>query len=77
MDQSLFSKYKKQVDAQKEKKKEVQSFIKIQTGIELEDEEIEFEGKEVTLHISSIKRNLLHTKKLQEQAKKYNIFLKL
>lgn len=66
MDQNLFDKYKQEIQKQKSKKSEVCLIIKEKTGIVVNEEEIEITKKTVKIYTSSIKKNSLHSKKVQE-----------
>lgn len=66
MDTGLFKKYNKQIDSQKNSKKEIREYIQEHTGIELSEEVISISKKKITLTISSVQKSKLLQKKVKE-----------
>ena len=66
MDNSLFSKYQKAIQADTNKKEAVIQLIESVSGLTLTPEEIVLKKKEVSLVISSAKKSHLHKFKVKE-----------
>ncbi len=59
MDLSLFSKYSKAIEVQKEKKKEVIELLQ-ENGAVLQEEQVEIKNKKIRFFVSSAVRTKLH-----------------
>lgn len=75
MDDSLFSKYKKEIIKQKTKKQEIISFIEKELKIKLQESDIEIKGKKIIFTISSIQKTILFKNKIQEKIKTIGYFI--
>lgn len=73
MEQRLFGKYTKVLLQRKSIVVEIIEYIKKETGVEILEEEIELQKGIITFRVSSVKKQVLHSKKIQEylQKKKY------
>jgi hypothetical protein len=74
MDSSLFSKHAKTLIRQNENKEHVSTLVK-QLGITLTESEFTLSGKKIILHVSSAKKTILHTRKLNEFLKEHGYTL--
>lgn len=66
MDEGLFIKYKKQITHQKETKQTLCEFIKNQTGIHLQENELSIVKNQVTLHTTSVVKQKLFQKNIEK-----------
>ena len=66
MNEGLFEKYSKVIRQKKSEKEELVAFIKETTGIEFNEEEIAIQKKNVAFHTSSVKKTILHSKKIRD-----------
>lgn len=64
MDESLFVKHLIQIKKQKTAKEEILTYIKEQTGIELQETMIALVKKNITFHVSSVTKQKLHQKNI-------------
>ncbi len=76
MEGSLFSKYKKEIDKQKNKKLNIITLVQETTNILLQEEEIEIGKNQILLHVSSTKRSVLYKKQIQTILKEKGYTLK-
>ena len=76
MDEGLFSRYKKQIEEQKENKQDLIMYIKKYTGILLEDNEIQITKKEISLFVSSIVKQRLFQKNIEKILKERGFVVK-
>lgn len=76
MEGSLFSKYKKEIDKQKNKKLNIITLVQETTNILLQEEEIEIGKNHILLHVSSTKRSVLYKKQIQTILKEKGYTLK-
>lgn len=76
MDESLFIKHLVNIKKQKNNKEEVILYIKEKTGIELSESMITLSKKEVTLHLSSVVKQKLFQKNIEELLKEKGYRLK-
>ncbi len=65
MDEGLFARHALQIGKQRDAKGELISSIKETTGISVEESEIVISKKQVTLHVSSVKKSKLLQKNLK------------
>lgn len=76
MDNSLFEKYEKAITKQTTEKEKIINLIKEKTGILLKDKQIVLEdNKKITLFITSIQKNTLKLKNINEYLKKEGFIL--
>jgi hypothetical protein len=66
MDEGLFARHALQIRKQQDAKRELILRIKETTGISIEESEIVVSKKQVTLHLSSVKKSKLLQKKVKE-----------
>lgn len=66
MNEGLFEKYGKVLQQKKSEKEELVIFIKETTGIDFNEEEIVIQKKSVVFHTTSVKKTILHSKKIRD-----------
>lgn len=66
MDKSLFERHLRQIKKQKDSKEELLNYIKEKTGIELDENNIVVSKKEVVFNVSSVVKQKLFQKKIEE-----------
>ncbi len=69
MDDSLFSKYKKKIDEYSNLKRFLIETVETETGLKLEEDEINILDKDIRLNISSTKRAFIFKSKLRDALK--------
>jgi translation initiation factor IF-3 len=76
MDSSLFGKYKKEIEKQKNKKQTIIELIQTTTGVHIEEGDIEIKKTEVSLHLTSNKRSILYRKQIKTILQEHGYSLK-
>jgi hypothetical protein len=76
MDESLFKKHLINIKRQQDKKEEVIFYIKEKTGIEIEGKDLIISKKEITFNLSSVIRQKLFQKNLENLLKEKGYTLK-
>lgn len=66
MDNSLFEKYKKTLHTRDLQKEMIIKKIQEVTGVSLPEESVEIKKKTVTLNLSSVQKNKLHTHNIKQ-----------
>ena len=69
MEDGLFNKYKKQIQKQKNEKKEVCDLIEEKTGIKIEESKITISKKSIQINISSVIKQKLFQKDITKVLK--------
>lgn len=77
MNEGLFEKYKKVLHKKQLEKDEVIKIIKETTGILLKDNELELHNKLISFKISSVKRNSIFKKNIQQKFLKKGYSIKM
>ena len=77
MNEGLFEKYKKVIHKTQLEKDEVIKIIKETTGVFLKDDELELHNKLISFKISSVKRNSIFKKNIQQTLLKKGYTIKM
>lgn len=77
MNEGLFEKYKKVLHKTQLEKDEVIKIIKETTGVLLKDDELELHNKLISFKISSVKRNSIFKKNIQQTLLKKGYTIKM